>query len=80
MGIYITTDQQEEIAKLANEGHRKALVAYGADMYSDGIRKGYSDAIYTGAITVTAGVIIGFIIKSTVNIVKNYKKKKSQEN
>lgn len=72
MKIYITTDQQEEIAKLANEGHRKALVAYGADMYSDGICKGASTAI--------VGVIIGFAIKTTVDIVKNHKKKKSQEN
>lgn len=72
MKMYITTDQQEEIAKLANEGHKKALVAYGADMYSDGICK--------GATTVIAIVIVGFAIKSVIDIVKNHKKKKSREN
>lgn len=68
----ITTAQQEEISKLANEGYYEALIAYGADMYSDGVRK--------GAIIVIVSAIVGSAIRATVDIVKKSKKKKSQEN
>lgn len=62
----ITTVQQEEISKLANEGYHEALVAYGADMYSDGICK--------GAIMAIVGVLVGSAIITTVNIVKSTRK------
>ena len=72
MKKFITTAQKEEISKLANEGHYEALIAYGADMYSDGIRK--------GAIIVIVSTILGSAIIATVDIVKRRKKKKTQEN
>lgn len=72
MKKFITnTEQQEEISKLANEGHYEALIAYGADMYSDGIRK--------GAIIVIVSAIVESAIIATVGIVKRRKKKKLQE-
>lgn len=66
-----TTAQQEEISELANEGHYEALIAYGADMYSNGIRK--------GTITVIVSAIVESAIIATVGIVKRRKKKKLQE-
>ena len=67
MKKFITNDQQEEISKLANEGHYEALVAYGADMYSDGICK--------CAIIVIVSAIVGSAIIATVDIVKKHKKR-----
>lgn len=46
----ITVKQMEEIGRLGNEGHKDALVAFGADMHRCGI--------YRGAATVLGGYII----------------------
>ena len=51
MKTLCTIEQQEELAKLCNEGHSGALVAFGADMYRDGI--------INGALTVGVGVLVG---------------------
>lgn len=36
----ITGAQKQEIAELANAGHSDALIAYGADLYRDGLIQG----------------------------------------
>ncbi len=52
--MIITEIQKKEIEQLIPK-HREALVAYGADMYRQGI--------ITGAVLLGAGVCCGFIVE-----------------
>lgn len=61
----ITKEQMCEIAELATE-HWDALVAYGSDMYRNGLLKGGTIAI--------AGIITGNVILSVLeNFIKKHK-------
>lgn len=58
----ITEEQTNEIENLATE-HFDALVAFGADLYTDGIFK--------GAIMATAGIATGAAIVICRRLIKN---------
>lgn len=58
MKTFITTQQTKEIEELAIERH-DALVAFGADMYSDGLVRG---AIY-GIVGAMVGASIYYAVK-----------------
>lgn len=42
---FTTHEQREEIVKLSLDGHSDALVAYGADLYKQGMAKGASISV-----------------------------------
>lgn len=62
----ITEEQRREIVNLA-ENHLDALIAYGADLYRDGLRNG-AIATLTGVIAVG---ICGPLLCKTVKFVKS---------
>lgn len=66
----ITEEQIIEIENMSKE-HFDALVAYGGDMYRQGIFK--------GAIVATAGIATGVVVSICWKVIKN-KRKKTQEN
>ena len=49
----ITEAQKDEIVKLANSGYTESLIAYGADIYRQGLCK--------GAIIGVTGIVIAFL-------------------
>ena len=68
--MIITEIQKIVIERLIRE-HREALVAYGADMYRQGM--------ITGAVLLGAGVCCGFIVEGARTIYKYRKSKKNHE-
>lgn len=62
MSKIINDDQKFEIENLADKGHFEALVAYGADMYHDGIVKGE----VIGILVSIAGIMIYKLIRGKV--------------
>lgn len=68
--MIITKIQKKEIERLIPE-HGEALVAYGADMYRQGM--------ITGAVLLGAGVCCGFIVEGARTIYKYRKSKKNHE-
>lgn len=56
----ISESQKEEIVKLAVE-HREALIAFGADHYAQGIKKGLVLASGVWATCFTIGYAIGMV-------------------
>lgn len=67
--MIITEIQKKEIEQLIPE-HGDALLAYGADMYRQGI--------ITGAVIFAIGVGCGFFFES-VRIIYKYRKSKKEE-
>lgn len=63
----ITTEQELEIVELAKD-HKDAIIAFGADMYRDGLIK--------GAIVTCIGVLTGMAVTAFVYVRKELKKKK----
>lgn len=63
----VTEEQMCEIAELATE-HKEALVAYGAEMYRDGLLKG-------GAIIIIGNVVGVVILTVLEDIIKKHKQK-----
>lgn len=63
MSRIITESQKCEIEELAIE-HRDALIAYGADLYRDGLVK--------GAIIASAGIAIGYAISVLAKEIKKH--------
>lgn len=58
----ISETQQEEIVKMADTNdHREALVAYGADHYAQGIKKGLTLAFGVWATCFAIGYAIGMV-------------------
>lgn len=68
--MIITETQKKEIEQLIPD-HGEALVAYGADMYRQGI--------IVGAILLGTGVCCGFIVEGVRTICKCRKSKKNYE-
>lgn len=68
--MIITEKQMRELEKLANAGYGEVLVAYGADMYREGLIKGVATATIA-----TISIALGVIFTTSV---KNIKNKKSQ--
>lgn len=68
--MIITETQKKEIEQLIPE-HGEALVAYGADMYRQGI--------ITGAVCLALGVCCGLIVEGVRTIYKCRKSKKINE-
>lgn len=62
MSKIITEVQKHEIEELANNGHAEALIAYGADLYRQGI--------YKGAIIGIAGLTIGYAIYKIEKVIR----------
>ena len=67
----ITQKQMDEIVSISMNGHKEALVAYGADMYRNGIKK--------GAIATAAEIFICECAIVVYNCVKLRKKQKDKE-
>lgn len=67
--MIITEIQKKEIEQLIPE-HREALVAFGADMYRQGI--------VSGAVLLAAGVGCGIIVEGVKTIYKHRKSKKER--
>lgn len=70
MKQFITTQQTKEIEELATE-HHDALIAFGADLYSDGLVRG---AIYG-----IVGAIVGASIYHAAKLIKKHKTNKKSE-
>lgn len=68
----ITEEQQREIVQLAAD-HADALVAYGADMYRDGLIKG-ATAVGVGAL-IGVSIAIGWAAIKTIKNTKIVHKK-----
>lgn len=68
--MIITETQKKEIEQLI-PGHGEALVAYGADMYRQGM--------VVGAVLLGAGVCCGFIAEGMRTIYKCRKSKKNRK-
>lgn len=66
MKLFITTQQTKEIEELAIE-HRDALIAFGADLYSDGLVRG----AIACAVVVIAGASIKYVVKLIKKSIKN---------
>ena len=68
----ISETQQEEIVKMADTNdHREALVAYGADLYSQGLTEGFGKGFKLAVGIWATSLVIGY----TIGMVKFVKKK-----
>ena len=67
----MTQEQMDEIISIGMDGHTDALVAYGGDLYRQGVIK--------GAIVAMAGWIVGEIITMSIDVLKERKLKKEPE-
>lgn len=66
MSEVINKSQMREIEELANSGHYDALIAYGADLYRQGIGK--------GVILSIVGLTVGCTISIVAIKIKNLKR------
>lgn len=74
MKTTMTMAQQKELAALGTE-HFDALVAYGGDMYRNGLVKG-AKATLTGAVI---GVVTSAVVSIVVKIKEETKNRKEKE-
>lgn len=68
--MIINEKEMREIENLIPE-HKDALVAYGADMYRQGM--------YTGAVCIVLGFGLVLLIDGSIKVYKHHKNKKKNE-